>query len=211
MKKLLALLVLAAASTAANATTVAFSGSMSYVPNQYFPVGYFPDTFTALMEYGEAALTDVAAIRTIDLYLGPAHFNRSLNETQPITVTTIGPHSVTYLDPNSGSGPIPELGTDAATNAFEVRFFFDPSDPAFDRSTVDFDQAVGGTVFIALRYVSVSPEVIHSGAGLRGTITDVTVVPEPATLALFGAGLFGIALSRRRSKGIKALHQREMK
>lgn len=101
----------------------------------------------------------------------------------PAGITSLG--GVSYFDPGEY-----EIGP----GSFEVIFSIDLLASASGSSGVETGGIFGGT---ALTFGGDIVSPLTHAAGIV-EVAAVAAVPEPGTLALFGAGLFGIAWIRRR-------------
>jgi hypothetical protein len=64
-------------------------------------------------------------------------------------------------------------------------------------SAVSYVLETSTPLWIGLGWSGIDTLVIHNSSGTQWAMDDFTV-PEPASLALFGTALAGLALSRRR-------------
>ena len=73
-----------------------------------------------------------------------------------------------------------------------------PGNPSIGSTTITAGQAAD--LLNGLWYINIH-STLHPGGEIRGQVGRVTAtVPEPGTLALFGIGLAGMGLMRRRKK-----------
>src|SRR4051812_48185689 len=174
------------------ATIIQFSGTVDYHSNlEVFPEDFFPDTFMGYVDYDATATSDKAAVQNIFLFLGDSYFIRTPLQTQSQAVTKVGPHSLTYLDPSAGGEHL--AGHPGAyINQIDLAFYWPDQSSSFDRQSIDFSKVIGGYFHLALADGT-------QGLGVWGTITSVSAVPEPPTFLLFGVGIVGAAVLRRRT------------
>jgi len=156
-------------------------------------------------------------------FMGDAGFNSSFNHFDAthqvscvgcgddITLASGGlfPGGTNTVSINSASSPnpLPAAFVDLLFNATNGSFFTSPTAPF----SVDLISQFSNTPFVTNRFTTGVPsgvtEVVtigtpagQGGAG-SGQFVSTTVVPEPASMAILGAGLVGLGLIRRRRRG----------
>lgn len=132
------------------------------------------------------------------LYVGPAWNDPSVGERARFTVTLAdgSVQSVTFqVDPGGETGSL----TGAAAGGSFSRCSSTPANQQSSGGCWSFSGLFGDQLISSLAFTADS--VVSSGNDSDYVIVNVRAVPEPAVLALFGAGLLGMGLARRRRRG----------
>lgn len=132
------------------------------------------------------------------LYVGPAWNDPSVGERARFTVTLAdgSTQSVTFqVDPGGETGTL----VGAAAGGSFSRCSSNPANQQSSGGCWSFSGLFGDQLISSLAFTADS--VVSSGNDSDYVIVNVRAVPEPALLALFGAGLLGMGLARRRRRG----------
>jgi hypothetical protein len=123
-------------------------------------------------------------------YADPANFLASWNGAMNIQDDPAGLTTVSF-DIDASNINNADLGEDWEGISFaeKIGIWFHPS----ARSSITYDDETGQMISYAKRRQS-----YHDSSDAN---TEVSEVPEPATLTLLGAGVAGLMASRRRTKG----------
>jgi hypothetical protein len=176
-------------------------------------------SYSLVEDVGGQATFSAAATSVTD----PTGVAVNANGDAQITVATgslVGPSTVGVLDTNTTPGHIPApgdavapvAGADADITSADPNFFVAPSDLTLIDFEAMFTNTGNSTTPVCVPPLTSCPlnlgdlsanqiaELVIGAAGTPagGGNLDLVAVPEPLTLSLFGAGLLGAGVARRR-------------
>lgn len=180
----------------ARAEIIRFGGTIdSFTLSPTNPSYAIASTFMGTLDYDRQAVTDRWIVRSMSIYIGGNSFIRSTNELA-FGSQRLNSHDLQVVDASSGGNYFFDGLPGGFLNETALRMSWAPADPSLQRNGLDFGRVTGGSIHLALNRFD--PLGGISGAGIFGTITEVGV-PEPGTLMLFGVGIAGLMLRRRRA------------